>query len=289
MEHLLEITRLAAPRPGRKPPLLFLHGAFAGAWFWDYFLPRCADAGFDCHALSFRGHAGSGGHESLHSFGINHYVQDLSRAVSEFKQPPILIAHSMGGFVAQRYLASHDGNIAGIVLMASVAPYGSYLSGLHMGFAHPNLLFYLLRVHFDSIREPELSNLRNLLFSADISDDNLILFARRAQQESRRALTDMLMPKLWRIYAKPKIPTLILGAGEDKFIPFTDVLATAHAFGVQAEFIPHIGHAMAVDKDRDMVAIRLLSWLKDNYGHFSYKAESPDGKKLPVLPSRRSI
>ncbi|RLC08454.1 MAG: alpha/beta hydrolase, partial [Deltaproteobacteria bacterium] len=38
-------------------PILFIHGAFAGAWCWEeYFLPYFADHGYESHALSLRGH-----------------------------------------------------------------------------------------------------------------------------------------------------------------------------------------------------------------------------------------
>eukprot|EP00955_Chlamydomonas_euryale_P040753 351801-Chlamydomonas_euryale.AAC.16 len=39
-----------------RPPLLFLHGSYHGAWCWqENFLPFFADVGYNAYALSFRG------------------------------------------------------------------------------------------------------------------------------------------------------------------------------------------------------------------------------------------
>ena len=56
-EPLLE-TRMRLPaRPSRKPPLLFVHGGYCDAWFWEpYFLPWFAAQGYPAYALSLRGH-----------------------------------------------------------------------------------------------------------------------------------------------------------------------------------------------------------------------------------------
>ena len=40
-----------------KHPLLFLHGAFSGAWCWkENYLDYFASQGFECLALSLSGH-----------------------------------------------------------------------------------------------------------------------------------------------------------------------------------------------------------------------------------------
>ena len=43
-----------------QTPLLFLHGAFRGAWCWEeHFLEYFSSKGFESMALSLRGHGGS--------------------------------------------------------------------------------------------------------------------------------------------------------------------------------------------------------------------------------------
>ena len=53
---------LTAGKPSDRPPLLFVHGSFCGAWIWaEHFLPFFAEAGWECCAVSLRGHGGSEG------------------------------------------------------------------------------------------------------------------------------------------------------------------------------------------------------------------------------------
>ena len=65
-----------------RPPLLFVHGAFAGGWMWtDTFMPYLAQAGYPCHALSLRGHGGSDGHEHIDWLSIADYVEDVAGVI----------------------------------------------------------------------------------------------------------------------------------------------------------------------------------------------------------------
>ena len=69
-------------RPGTastaQPPLLFVHGEFAGAWCWDeQFVPFFQNHGYDCFALDFRGHGLDSRWFCLQLLGIEDYVQDL--------------------------------------------------------------------------------------------------------------------------------------------------------------------------------------------------------------------
>ncbi len=124
--------------PRRETPLLFVHGAFAGAWCWaEHFLPWFAARGYDSYALSLRGHGGSAGHDDLHSFGIQDYVKDLASIVEDFDVPPVLVGHSMGGFVCMRYLEQAEA--AGLVLMASVPPTGLTAPALSVALWNPAL------------------------------------------------------------------------------------------------------------------------------------------------------
>ena len=59
------------------------------------------------------------GHERLHSWRLADYVADLEKTVQAMPRPLVLIGHSMGGMVIQKYLENHAG-IAGVVLMLSL-------------------------------------------------------------------------------------------------------------------------------------------------------------------------
>lgn len=105
----LELLR-CGPKPNGRPPLLFLHGAFAGAWCWaEHFLPYFAGRGFCCYTLSVRGHGASEGRAALAMHGVGDYVDDLAEAIAHIGQDPVVIGHSMGGLVKQKYLERKSG------------------------------------------------------------------------------------------------------------------------------------------------------------------------------------
>ena len=82
-----------------------MHGSFSDARVWDEnFLPYFARRGYAAHAVSLRGHGRSEGHQHLHTWRLSDYVADLTQAVATLPAPPVLIGHSMGGMVLQKYL-----------------------------------------------------------------------------------------------------------------------------------------------------------------------------------------
>ena len=132
------LARKPVDRP-HPTPLLFVHGSFSSAWVWDrHFLPFFAEKGYDAYTLSLRGHGASDGRENLPFFRLSDYVDDLKQVVRSLPRPPVLIGHSMGGMVVQKFL--HQQNFPGSVLMAPVPPHG--LLGSVLGIAVTNPVFY---------------------------------------------------------------------------------------------------------------------------------------------------
>lgn len=98
------ISRYSAGEP-HSVPLLCVHGADMGAWVWDeHFLPFFARHGFAAHAVSLRGHGRSEDRGLLHGSGLDDFVSDVDTAVAQIGALPVLIGHSMGDAVVQRYM-----------------------------------------------------------------------------------------------------------------------------------------------------------------------------------------
>ena len=95
------------------------HGMARGAGtnsFSIYF----AAHGFEAHALSLRAHGASEGRAQLHRCRIRHYVEDVEAVAAALPTSPILVGHSMGGFVVQKFLETHLSPAA--FLLASIPP-----------------------------------------------------------------------------------------------------------------------------------------------------------------------
>ena len=256
----LEVHSCLPDKTSQHPPLLFVHGAFAGAWMWtETFMPFLAKAGYACHALSLRGHGASHGHENIDWHSISDYVDDLRTVVDWLGQSPVLIGHSMGGFIVQKYLEQHDA--PGVALICSVPPQGLIASQFSLMFQKPHLFAEINRImagdHTDS------STLREALFAGKVDEAMLTVWLERMQAESHRALWDMSMFGLPNLHAMHRPPMLILGAELDVLVPAFVVQTTAQTYGLPAHIFPNMGHAVTHEKEWPLVAATLRDWLDE--------------------------
>src|SRR5512141_652158 len=105
----LEIISRRPEGSGPTTPLLFVHGMLHGAWCWDvHFLEFFARHGYAAHAVNLRGHGASDGRARLRWARVADFADDVAEAATRLPRPPILIGHSMGGFVIQKFLEDHD-------------------------------------------------------------------------------------------------------------------------------------------------------------------------------------
>jgi len=177
--------------PGNTTPLLFIHGTLHTASCWDvHFLDYFAQHGYAAHAVNLRGHGNSEGREKLRWTRISDFVDDVATAVRQLARPPILIGHSMGGFIVQKYLEDHD--VPAAVLLSSAAPAGLLPTVIRVArrrpwvFAKVNLTLSLRPF----IATPELVG--EAFFSKDLPHEELLDYWKQTQDDSFRAFLDMV-------------------------------------------------------------------------------------------------
>ena len=257
----LEVLSRIPEQPVGEAPLLFIHGSFVGAWCWEeHFLPFFADHGYAAYALSLRGHGNSEGKGRLHWTALREYVADVEQVVTELGRKPILIGHSMGGIVVQKYLEQNS--MPGIVLMASVPPHGLWPEAVRLAFENPLLLQTINLIQFGGPVFATLDLTKRAIFSADAPDWLVAQYHRRMQEESRRAVIDMNWLDLPNSIRQQRLAALVLGAENDALVGQGAVRATARVFGVQAQMMPGIAHAMMLETGWRTVAERILAWLR---------------------------
>lgn len=94
-----------------KPPILFIHGAFATSKAWDSLRPFFENAGFETYAptLAKGQRVKENPSAELAQLTLYDYANELKELIKEIAakhgQKPIIIGHSMGGLLAQ-YLAT---------------------------------------------------------------------------------------------------------------------------------------------------------------------------------------
>ena len=256
----LEIVKQEAVGDGHPTPILFVHGMWHAAWCWEeFFLPYFAQHGYESYALSLRGHGGSEGRERLRWTPLAAYVSDVAQVVDQIEIQPVLVGHSMGGMIVQKYLESHEAPAA--VLLAPAPPIGLIPATVRVALRHP-LVFMkanLTLSMFPVVGTPELA--QEALFSADMPEETVRGYFSRLQDESYRTYLDMMvfdLPRPQRV----KAPVLVLGAADDGIISRGEVESTARAYGTTAEFFPNMAHDMIVEDGWQAVADRVLGWLE---------------------------
>ena len=174
------------------------------------------------------------------------------------ERPPVLVGHSMGGMIIQKYLESHEAPAA--VLLASAPPRGVIQATLRVALRHP-LVFIkanLTMSMFPMVNAPQLA--QEALFSADMPENKVMSYSSQLQDESYRAYLDMMglsLPRPERV----KTPILVMGAANDRLISPNEVEATARAYHTQAEVFPDMAHDMMLEARWQTVADRILGWL----------------------------
>jgi pimeloyl-ACP methyl ester carboxylesterase len=259
----LEILR-AAPPPGveeRDTPLIFLHGAFAGAWCWaENFLPFFAARGYRVLAPSLRGHGGSGGRADLHRHGIRDYIADIEHVLNDLDDPPVVVGHSMGGFLGMLLAEKRD--LAALALVASVPPTGLMGPSSSLAMWNPLLMFEIGMVQSGRPRMMSESGLRQALFSDTMPRAQAAKLLPMMGPESHKAVTELH----GLIHAQPerirdRMPVAVLGAEQDRLIPAPYVRATARAFRTEATVLSGLGHGLMLDHAWETAALHLAQWL----------------------------
>jgi pimeloyl-ACP methyl ester carboxylesterase len=256
---MLEVIDKGSGSEAHSIPLLFVHGGWHSASCWDNFLDFFADAGYRAVALSLRGHGASPTTKRFHACSIADYVDDVHAIADKLGGRPVLIAHSLGGFVVQRYLEHRDAPAA--VLVASVPPQGVLGLAMRIWTRHPWVSLRSLPVGnlTGFIGTPPL--VREHLFSAHTPDDIVESCAASVQSEAVRA--SLIDPLVRRVRSKRvSTPVLVLGAEEDGMVTNAEVRATARAYRTEAEFFPGMGHNMMLEPGWAPVAQRIHAWLQ---------------------------
>lgn len=252
------------PSNAHPTPLLFVHGAWHAAWCWDtHFLSYFADHGFAAHALSLRGHGGSEGRERLRWYRIRDYVDDLVEVAGGLAAPPVLIGHSMGGFVIQKYLEQHSAPAA--VLLAPIPAAGALRTAFRLGKRHP-VRFMQVNLTFSMYPLLATSQLaREALFSSDIDPAILEHYWSQMQDESVPAFLDMFFRDLPG-GPRAALPVLVLGAEWDAILLPAQVEATARVYGTTTDWLPGIAHDVMLETGWQGAASHLLAWLGSTLG-----------------------
>ena len=243
-------------------PIVLVHGAWHGAWCWEErALPGLAAAGFRVHAFDLRGHGSSPNDRSLRRTRIDQYVEDLESVIASIPQPVVVVGHSMGGLVVQKYLEKND-DVAGAVLLCSVPVGGTLGVSLRMLRRHP-LAFVMVNLRLRLW--PLVSNTqraKDLFLAPHADQETTERLASRLQDESYLAYLDML------VFRRPKpdrvqVPVFVIGAMADRIFTVGEQERTCDAYGGEGVLIAGAPHDVMLDPTWEHAQTAIVDWIND--------------------------
>lgn len=240
--------------------LLFVHGGYVDSSCWEVnFVPFFQRHGYECFALDFAGHGLSHGRDGLHQLGLDDYVSDLEYARSAIARPMIMVGHSMGSRVVQRYL--RKGNPAqAAILLSPVPASGTGASAMRLAFHYPRFFSAIDEAVNGGLTDHAAALLTRIYFSPDTTVEMAQQYVAMIGPESQKALAEMLLPEF--LTPPPKsLPVLVIGGSHDEVFDASMLPFIGLPWAADVSRIEGAGHMLMLDPRWAGVATQMHDWM----------------------------
>jgi pimeloyl-ACP methyl ester carboxylesterase len=255
MENIEHIIQQPTIRRHRMP-LLFQHGAWHGAWCWQQWLDYFCSLGYEVHAISLPGHGKSSQNKGhINFYTLNDYVDTLASQVKSISPAPVVVGHSMGGAILQKYLENH--RLPGAVLLATLPAIGMLPMTLRLLARHPGPTlrgFLTLNLHH-WVGTPELS--QELFLNADTK-------VNKGEFHQQLVSETVLGIRFMFPYAglNPVItPVLVIAGERDAIFTIAEEQATASKYQADCIVVKGQAHNLMMESAWQHVADIINDWI----------------------------
>jgi alpha-beta hydrolase superfamily lysophospholipase len=226
----------------------------------DYF----AELGYHVFALNLRGHGGSAIKGSLKFAKFKDYSDDLEQAVERVEtaqgKKPILVGHSLGGMLIQKYIETET--VPAAVLISTPTAKSLRQATRKMFWRQPGAVAgAFLTFDTDKIYHRR-SIIRSAFFTASLNETSAEEFCRRieSQPESTRVFLDILRIK----FRTPAVrsPMLLIGGGQDNNLKRQTFYDNAAIYGLEPVILEDMPHDMMLEENWQNAADLIADWLK---------------------------
>ncbi len=255
----MKLYTLKTKQKKHQKGILFIHGLMHAAWCWQkYYMPYFQEAGYNVYAIDLSNHGENSKEKSLKFTSISDYVQDIKEALENIEEECILIGHSMGGMIIQKYLENNTCDK--VVLLTPVPPNGIIKTVLKTLVKSP---FKFLLANLTLSLLPVLGNkkMTKWLFMGETMEQEVFEESfNKLEDESYFAFLGIIFPFLKKSKEKTKI--LIVGAEKDNAIAVSDIKATAEFHDATYHIFNNMAHDMMLEKEWQKPADFILEWLE---------------------------
>jgi pimeloyl-ACP methyl ester carboxylesterase len=230
-----------------KPPLLFVPGFGHGAWaFAEHWLEHGASRGFSAHALSLRGHGGSG---AAPKATLRAYVHDVVQVAASLPRQAVLVGHGAGALVVTHALARYPAR-AGVLVAPVLGGWGTFGGALRRNPAGtvPAIFGGRLRLN------------RRQLFSRELPAATAADYTTRLGRATSRAQWQLLLHR----DPEPPVgnpPLLVLGSPDDRIVSAAALTRAARRYDAAPLLFPGMGHDLMLDARWREPIDAILDWL----------------------------
>jgi len=247
-----------------QPALVFVHGAWHGAWCWEeHFIPFFTQNGYECYAFDLPNHGANKDKKGINKYRITDYVNHLELALAQINKPVVLIGHSMGGYIIQKYLEKND--CKGVILMATVPGKPIWRLFFKIFLEQPatmlKVIFNFKLLHLVNSTEKA----SGLLFSDDLAIEKREAYSKRLGGESFIVMVfDFLLSKIKR-RKNLTIPVLVQCAGKDNMISTAESEYTREFQQADYQFYKELAHNVMLESKWRLSAQGALNWLSEQF------------------------
>ena len=248
-------------------PVIFIHGMWCTGVNWKRMVDLMGPRGYDCHAVTLPGHQpGQDQPLTVGPQSLRSYLEFLEDYVTRqnFKQPPIIIGHGMGGLLAQQ-LAARTRPLA-LVLITPAPPAGI------IALSWSNIAtFWRVLFSWGGWRKPHKP-----------SFERAQIFALNGvPPEQHRGIYESLVPESGRVVfeiglwpldfsraatvdsSAVRCPVYVISAENDKLTPPAVVRKVAARYASASQrYYMNRGHWVIDDEETEEMVNGIISWLR---------------------------
>ena len=242
--------------------LVIIHGASEHGGRYGHVARAAAARGWNVLTPDLRGHGQSGG-VPVHVNKFGRYLDDLDQLWGHFQLDPLrtaLLAHSMGGLVAIRYVQTRPPRVQALVLSSPLlgllvkVPLLTRVLGRVLYFVAPRTRFQSLVDPADTTRDPELleQRLADPLIHRSLTA-SWFFEMQSALRKAHRAAKDLTLP------------LLVMQAGVERVVdPLASQQWTEAVSSSDKTFqlFPEHLHEVLNEPDRQETIAGMLDWLE---------------------------
>jgi pimeloyl-ACP methyl ester carboxylesterase len=250
--------------PSNRPPILFLHGMWHGAWCWREWQALFAGWGWESRSISLPGHGASPPRKSVRFNTMQDYLAVLDEAIADFDAPPILVGHSMGGALAQWRLKRSAPDPPAVVFLASWTSHSTFADGTSLHLRRDPWGFLAMGFTWSTrplIRSPKRAASMLITEGAVISPEDLHA---RLCDESYLVLSQHNPPQ-WSPKREVISPMLWVAGEKDAVVSLKGARKSAAYYGADLMIAPNAGHNLMMEANNVDTARRIEAWLSDRW------------------------